>query len=109
MIGSTGTFQLGYYENQHLEIYEEFGYISGNIVSPYLNYTVYMFQPYIKNSTLVPTNNPALTTEWEWYKIRRRHAEYDLDPYYNNNYFPDYPDEDEDDIDEFFDLNPMLN
>ena len=105
MIGSTGTFQLGYYENQHLEIYEEFGYISGNIVSPYLNNTVYMFQPLVDNVMLVSNNNPIITTEWEWYKIPRTRRE----RYYNNDYFPDYQDEDEDNIDEFFDLNPMLN
>ena len=106
IIGSTGTFQLGHYDNEHLEIYNEFGYISGNAVSPYLNNTVYMFQPLIDNARLVSNDNPALTTEWEWYKIPRRHD--DINPYYNNGFFPDYPDEDEDNIDEFFDLNPML-
>lgn len=108
MIGSTGTFQLDHYHNEYLEIYEEFGYISGNAVSPYLVNTVYMFQPLVDNAMLVSNNNPALTTEWEWYKIPRRHGQYDIDPYHNNDYFPDYSDEDEDDIDEFFDLNPML-
>lgn len=108
IIGSSGTFQIGHYENEHLEIYEDHGYISGNAVSPYLNNTVYMFQPYVDNARLIPTNNNAsITTEWEWYKIPRRHTE--LDPYHNNDYFPDYPDERDDDFDEFFDLNPMLN
>lgn len=103
IIGSTGTFQLGHYENEHLEIYNEFGYISGNAVSPYLNNDVYMFQPLVDNAMLVSNDNPALTTEWEWYKIPRATRER-----YHNNYYPDYPEEDEDDIDEFFDLNPML-
>ena len=34
IIGSSGTFQMGHYDNKHLEIYEYNGYIRGRHRSP---------------------------------------------------------------------------
>ena len=62
--------------------------------SPYLNKAILMFQPYVDNTRLISNNsNPLIISEWEYTIIPFRHPEIDLDPYYNNDYFPDYPDE----------------
>lgn len=43
IIGSSGTFQVGHYDNKHLEIYDYHGfYISGKVMSPRFNNIILM-------------------------------------------------------------------
>lgn len=47
IIDSSGTFQVGHYDNKHLEIYEYNGYIRGRLRSPESNssFGKYAFKP----------------------------------------------------------------
>ena len=43
IIGSSGTFQVGHYDNKHLEIYDYRGfYIGGKVMSPRFNNIILM-------------------------------------------------------------------
>ena len=61
IIGSSGTFQVGHYDNKHLEIYEYNTYIRGRLRSPYLNKVILTFQPYAEMGIFYnPIQTPSL-------------------------------------------------
>ena len=94
LIGGTGTVQFGHYENIFLEVSKDHGYISANAISPFLEHTIFMFQPYHYNATIVKDDkNLAHCTHWDWNMVERQEDyDEDYDEDYYDNFRQDYYD-----------------